>query len=100
MPTVDDLSSLREPDFAEALKRLEELMTQSRRSFLLGAGCSKCAGLPLTTELTDKTLSNPLLDDAAKGILAALRTHFDGASNANIEDYLSELIDLLASLPS
>lgn len=96
MPTSDDLSPLRQPGFVEALKKLEELMTQSRRSFLIGAGCSKCAGLPLTTELTDKTLSNPKLDAPTKSILTALRTQFDGASQSNIEDYLSELIDLLA----
>ncbi len=92
----DDLSILREKPFAEAVTRLEELMTQDGRAFLIGAGCSKCAGLPLTVELTQKTLQSTSLDDSAKKILESLKTLFAGAGNANIEDYLSELIDLLA----
>ncbi|OGA71229.1 MAG: hypothetical protein A3G81_30570, partial [Betaproteobacteria bacterium RIFCSPLOWO2_12_FULL_65_14] len=66
------------------------------RAFLLGAGCSKCAGLPLTAELTQEVLGSNALDDTTKVILAAIRDLFAGATDANIEDYLSELIDLLA----
>lgn len=54
MRTPDDLSMLRQSPFAEALTKFEELMTQNDRAFLIGAGCSKCAGLPLTQELTDE----------------------------------------------
>jgi hypothetical protein len=36
------------------------------------------------------------LDSTAKEILASIQTLFSGSSNANIEDFLSELIDLLA----
>ena len=61
-----------------------------------GAGCSKCANLPLTAELTDKTLASPILEDESKQILA-IRSLFDGAlPPAHIEDFLSELVDMLA----
>ncbi len=96
MTALDDLSPLRQAPFSEAVRKLEELMTQSGCAFLIGAGCSKCAGLPLTEELTDKALQSPILDQGAKEILESLKKLFDGAPNANIEDYLSELIDLLA----
>jgi len=96
MTAPDDLSALGEKPFAEAVVKLEELLAQSGRAFLIGAGCSKCAGLPLTTELTQEALSSDALDNTTKAILAAIRDFFDGAADANIEDYLSELIDLLA----
>jgi hypothetical protein len=96
MTTPDDLSVLGDKHFADAISKLEELLTQSGRAFLIGAGCSKCADLPLMAELTDKTLSSDLLNATTKNILTALKNLFDGAAIANIEDYLSELIDLLA----
>lgn len=96
MTTPDDLSALGDKPFADAISKFEELLTQSGRAFLIGAGCSKCANLPLMAELTDKTLSNASLDATTKSILTALKNLFVGAANANIEDYLSELIDLLA----
>lgn len=96
MTTPDDLSVLRDKPFADAVAKLEELLAQSSRLFLVGAGCSKCAKLPLMVELTDKALSSDILDATTKNILSALKQMFDGAVDANIEDYLSELIDLLA----
>ncbi len=96
MTTPDDFSALAEKPFAEAVAKLEQLLVQSGRVFLIGAGCSKCAGLPLTAELTAKALDSKALDDTTKAILTAIRNLFEGAANANIEDYLSELIDLLA----
>lgn len=96
MTTTDDLSVLGEKPFADAVSKLEELLVQSGRAFLLGAGCSKCAGLPLTAELTEKTLSSDNLDATTRAILTAIQGLFDGSTDANIEDYLSELIDLLA----
>jgi len=92
----DDLSPLREAPFQKALNELEDLMIQSGRAFMIGAGCSKCAGLPLTAELRSKTLANATLDATTKEILAAVQNLFAGSVDANIEDYLSELIDLLA----
>lgn len=96
MNAPDDLSPLREKSFAEAISKLEELMAQSGRAFLIGAGCSKCAGLPLTAELTEKVIGSDKLDGTTKTILEALKGRFAGAIDANIEDFLSELIDLLA----
>ena len=96
MPTPDDLSPLKAKPFSDALTKLEELMTQSGRAFLLGAGCSKCAGLPLTAELTGKALASKELDANTKEILIAIEGQFAGAKDPNIEDFLSELVDLLA----
>lgn len=92
----DDLTPLREPVFATALNDLDDLLMQSGKAFLLGAGCSKCAGLPLTAELTAKTLASAHLDATTKTILTAIEGLFAGANAANIEDYLSELVDLVA----
>lgn len=96
MTMHDDLSALGQKPFADAVSKLEELLTQSGRVFLIGAGCSKCADLPLMAELTDMALSSKVLDATTKSILAAIKNQFDGAAGANIEDYLSELIDLVA----
>lgn len=92
----DDLSELKQPVFATALNDLDDLLTQSGKAFLIGAGCSKCAGLPLTAELTTKALASALLDATTKTILTAIEALFVGAKSANIEDYLSELVDLVA----
>lgn len=97
MTVRDDLSTLLgEKRFVAAIEKFEELQAQSGRAFLIGAGCSKCAGLPLTAELTEKALNSEKLDDTTKAILTEIRGLFEGAADANIEDYLSELIDLLA----
>lgn len=93
---LDDLTPLKEPAFATALNDLDDLLMQSGKAFLLGAGCSKCAGLPLTAELTAKTLASTRLDATTKTILTAIEGLFSGATAANIEDYLSELVDLVA----
>ena len=92
----DDLSPLREAIYAAALDDFDELITQSGRAFLIGAGCSKCAGVPLTVELTAKTLNSNSLESTTKTILAFVQEQFKGAANSNIEDYLSEIIDLVA----
>jgi len=93
---TDDFAPLRVAPFADAIKKFEELMTQGRRAFLLGAGASKCAGLPLMGELTRDALASARLMPPDRAILSALVANFAGANNANIEDYLSELVDLLA----
>ena len=97
MNKPDDLSFLTEKPFSDAVQKLEDLLAQNWRAFLIGAGCSKCAGLPLTAELTEKVLASNYLEDTAKEILTAIRDLFNGSSPAaHIEDFLSELIDLLA----
>lgn len=92
----DDLSILRTSPFDSAVAKLEDLMTQSGRVFLIGAGCSKCAGLPLTAELTTKVLENSKIDSITKEILSLIAKEYAGTTDANIEDYLSELVDFLA----
>lgn len=96
MTTHDDLSVLRASPFSAAVEKFEELLVQSGRAFLIGAGCSKCAGLPLTAELTEIAIESDELDATSKAILAAIKKLFDGATSSHIEDYLSELVDLLA----
>ena len=96
MTTTDDLSAFRRKPFSEAVAKLEALLVQNGAAFLIGAGCSKCAGLPLMAELTTHVLNSTELDGTSKVILEAIKDQFAGAENAHIEDYLSELIDLLA----
>ena len=61
--------------------------------FLIGAGCSKCVGLPLTEELYSEVLSGEVLDGESKTILSEIQQQFGDGSDVNIEDYLSDLID-------
>ena len=96
MPTPDDLSPLKEKPFKDAVDKLKELMRQSGRAFLLGAGCSKCAGLPLSAQLTEEVLKSDELDMKSKNILNAIQENFVGVTYPNIEDFLSELVDFLA----
>ena len=96
MTERDDLSVLKHEPFQNALLQFEELLLQNRPVFLLGAGCSKCAGIPLASELTTHVLQDVGLDEDSKNILEAVKNLFDGAGNAQIEDYLSELVDFLA----
>ena len=65
-------------------------------AFLIGAGCSKCAGLPLIKELTESVLSDANVDCRSKQILTAVKDSFVDAPDSHIEDYLSEIVDLLA----
>ena len=93
---LDSLALISVSPFAQSVTKLEDLMSQGNRAFLLGAGCSRCAGLPLTSELTDLILKEASLSGETKNILAALTKQFQGAKNATIEDFMSELVDLLA----
>lgn len=96
MTRQDDLSVLRQKPFSAAVEQFEELLVQRGPAFLIGAGCSKCAGLPLTDELTTIVIESDQLDATSKAILVAIKDLFDGATTSQIEDYLSELVDLLA----
>ena len=90
----DDITLLRQAPFKEAIESVEKLVASSNRAFLIGAGCSKCAGLPLTTELKDLVLkqAGPATQEILKGVIGA----FKGAQTSTIEEYMSELIDLIA----
>ncbi len=92
----DDLAPLRDDRFATALEELEQLLSQRHRAFLLGAGCSKCAGLPLMDGLTSGTFEKLETGTASRAILDGLAKQFEGEGTTNIEDYMSELVDLMA----
>lgn len=96
MTSPDDLSVLGSKPFSEAVAKFEDLLVQNEKAFLIGAGCSRCAGLPLTSELTARVLDSDHLDASGKEMLGAVKSLFAGAASAHIEDFLSELIDLLA----
>ncbi len=93
---ADDLATLRKEPFAEQVVQLTKLLSQSKRAFVIGAGCSKCAGLPLMDELTKKVLDGLPEEGKAHAVLSGLAKHFDGAKGCTIEDYMSELVDHLA----
>lgn len=93
---ADDLKPLSEPKFAETVTQLEGLLSQNRRAFLLGAGCSCCAGLPLMNTLTTDVLASLKDGSDAKRTLDAVIQAFSGSKTANIEDHMSELVDLLS----
>lgn len=90
---VDLLEPLRTPELKEPIEEMIELMSQSARAFLLGAGCSKCAGLPLMAELTNQVLGEIPGEDDASFVLKGVLSNFDGSKTATIEDYMSELVD-------
>jgi len=43
----EDLSLFSSPELKDVVQDMRKLLSQSRLAFLLGAGCSKNAGLPL-----------------------------------------------------
>lgn len=93
---TDDLSPLRDPDLADPIRDLVNLLSQPNRAFLLGAGCSKCAGLPLASELAGRVLGQSGVSEETRTIVKTLAGAFNGPRGATIEDYLSELVDLLS----
>lgn len=73
---------------SETKERVIQWLTGSETCFLIGAGCSHCAGKPLVGELTTKVLAR--LD-------ASIRTEFDGLTGQGtrpptIEDLINYLI--------
>lgn len=93
---TEDLSSLRDEAFRDPVDQLKQLLSQSSQSFLLGAGCSCCANLPLVEELTNQVLENETLSSNTKGILGFLVQEFKDSDISTIEDYMSDLIDRLS----
>lgn len=67
---TDDLSELKQPVFATALNDLDDLLTQSGKAFLVGAGCSKCAGLFLL-----KVWQTPAEREASPVLLVCEEAH-------------------------
>lgn len=95
MADQDDLTVIYK-EFLEELNSLEDLIIQGNCVFLIGAGCSKIAGLPLMAELTELVLQKSDLSDETKKILKRISEKFEGAISPNIEDYLSEIVDFLS----
>lgn len=84
-----------QPALASLVSELESLLSQGRLAFLLGAGCSSCAGIPLMDKLTGCVLDD--LKDAPKAILTAIRSSFGSTGGScTIEDFMSELVDHIA----
>ena len=97
MTSSDELSAFSAEKFSKAISQFHELLNScDAKAFLMGAGCSKCAGLPLTKELTEMVIADDGLDVVSKCILTAIQAIFSEAPDAHIEDYLSEIVDLLA----
>ena len=97
MTNGDELSALAAEPFSNAVSHFQQLISSSYGlTFLMGAGCSKCAGLPLTMELTQMIADEDSVDDQSKAILEAVKANFADATDSHIEDYLSEISDLLA----
>lgn len=93
----NDLDLLFNEPYLKLIEEFEQLMEQSDKVFLLGAGCSKCAGLPLTTELTDDVLSMLPDGEDSKRILFEIKSNYPTTNKSHtIEDYMSELVDLIA----
>ncbi len=92
----DDLSVFSSPDLKDFVQDMRDLLSQSRLTFLLGAGCSKCAGLPLMPELTENVLGHMELGGGTKGLLENVRKKFTGSQSATIEDFMSEIVDFLS----
>lgn len=92
----ESLALFSSAEFKELVQDLRELLSQSRLAFLLGAGCSCKAGLPLMSKLTEEVLGHGELGDETRRPLNSIRDVFSGAGNATIEDYMSELVDYVS----
>jgi hypothetical protein len=68
-----------------------DILTDANTCFLIGAGCSKCAGKPLMVELTAK-VKEKLTDDGKK-VLENLNGP-DGKSAPTVEDLTNQLLQL------
>jgi len=92
----ENLEVFSSAEFKDTTQDLKDLLSQSRLAFLLGAGCSHKAGLPLMTGLTEEVFDHDLLGQKTKSVLNTIKVNFSGTENATIEDYMSELVDYLS----
>ena len=92
----DDLSSLNKAPFDDVVREFETQIGQNNRVFLIGAGCSRCAQLPLMSELTEKVFTDDSLSTQAKDVLSYLKTQYEGGHGTTIEDYMSDIVDIMA----
>ncbi|KLU60299.1 hypothetical protein CEB3_c31500 [Peptococcaceae bacterium CEB3] len=92
----NDLTLFSSPELKDIVQDMRDLLSQSYLAFLLGAGCSKKAGLPLMPELTVEVLGHEKIGVETKKLLGKVSEAFSGAEAATIEDYMSEIVDLLS----
>ncbi len=93
---VDDIALFSSPELKDIIKDMRDFLSQSRVAFLIGAGCSKIAGLPLMSELTSEIMEDKKLSPETKELIEQIRDLFTGANSSTIEDYMSEIVDLLS----
>jgi hypothetical protein len=92
----DNLNVFLKSDIKDKVQDMRELFSQNKIAFLFGAGCSKCAGLPLMGELTKEVLNHKSISNSSKKLLDNVLDLFSGACYATIEDYMSEIVDQLS----
>ncbi|MHB8853524.1 MAG: SIR2 family protein [Ignavibacteriaceae bacterium] len=93
----DNLDILFEEPYRQTIEDFEQLMEQSNKVFIIGAGCGKCAGLPLTSELTSEVFLKLDAESNSAKIFTAIKKHFEQSDGSQtIEDYMSELVDHIA----
>lgn len=86
------------PELQEKVNEYLETLQSCSRSFLIGAGCSKCAKLPLTGELADLVKAKMSVTSKPKEILEIVIKNFTANPNITIEEYISEIVDYAAIL--
>ena len=59
---MSDTAIFSSAEFKDSVQDLRDLLSQNRLAFILGAGCSSKAGLPLMPELTRRSLSERLIE--------------------------------------
>ena len=91
-----DLTIFSNSDLKDIVQDMRELFSQRYLSFLIGAGCSRIAGLPLMPDLTKDVLSHDRISDDSKNLLNIISGSFTGAYLSTIEDYMSEIVDFLS----
>jgi hypothetical protein len=84
-------------ELKEKINEYLDTLQNSNRSFLIGAGCSKCAKLPLTGELTE-LIKGKLTAGHTKNILEYVVSNFNENPNTTIEEFISEIVDYAAIL--
>jgi hypothetical protein len=86
------------PELQEKVNEYLETLQSCSRSFLIGAGCSKCAKLPFTGELADLVKAEMTVKSRQKEILEIVIKNFTATPNITIEEYISEIVDYAAIL--
>lgn len=86
------------PDLINILNEYLETLQSCNRSFLVGAGCSKCAKLPLTGELADLAKAKMASGSKSLEILEIIIKNFSTDPTITIEEYISEIVDYAAIL--